>query len=174
MWTVTRQYITGKSAYSVEISRGDLNGANPGFIGAVYSNPSLMFTGEGITYSSAVEAAKVAIAIRDAWEKAIRETVLIGMGNTLKGTVPLAPKSPKQILAKAQMLDAIAKKCGCCGEVLPLFKDLFRLTDSYFDDIYCSEACALRAWDLEKEGEYPLDDEEELMQEYSDEILVEF
>ena len=77
MWTVTRQenYISGD--YSVEMSKGDFSGVNAGCLEFDYE-------GEGKTYSSAVKALEVAIAIRDAWskEKTMREiTIFLGMSD---------------------------------------------------------------------------------------------
>jgi hypothetical protein len=141
MWTVTRQQQYPDGDLVVEISKGDYDYVNPGALMEKYE-------GEGETFVSAVKAVEVAIAIQTQWQQdSPDEEILIAMGATMGMTMPFDPEDPEDLLEKAEAIDAEAKHCDQCGEIIPDSKS-YSARDVFgepLDGEYCSEQCRDRA-----------------------------
>jgi hypothetical protein len=141
MWTVTRQQQYPDGDLVVEISKGDYDYVNPGALMEKYE-------GEGETFVSAVKAVEVAIAIQTQWQQdSPDEEILIAMGATMGMTMPFDPEDPEDLLEKAEAIDAEAKHCDQCGEIIPDGNgySAYDVFGDALDGEYCSEYCCDRA-----------------------------
>lgn len=163
MYTVTRQRQYPDGDFMVEISFGDYDYVNPD------ARPE-RYEGEGQTYTSAVEAVNVAIAIQKQWQSDCpNDEILIGMGNTMGMTMPFDPEDPEVLLEKAERIDFEAAKCEQCGDIIP-DGQAYQACDVFGELLYgeyCSEHCCDKAheYDAAYQLEIYLEDAKALCEE---------
>ena len=112
VWFVSRQRYFPDGDLMVEIAGG----------GGDYSNPDMFspkYPGEGEEYTDPREAVKVALLIRDLWQKdAPDEEIEVGEGCTGGYTMPFDGSDDDALIAWAEKEYADLEKCARCGKIL--------------------------------------------------------
>lgn len=151
MYFVSRQNYWGveeDNQYVVEIAFGGRDYANPDMLVPKWGD-----LGEGQEFDDPRAAATAAIAI---WQKWVKEEPLakIGHGATLGYTMPFEPSDIEEVIKWSEFEYSSLDKCANCYSILP--------EDHWFhyydiDIKYCSENCAMSAYEDELKYQASLD-----------------
>lgn len=153
----------------VEIALGGQQYANPDMLVVKYSS-----LGEGREYADPVEAAKAAIAIKDAWNADLRQDLSnytnngegritcpqaqVAHGATMGDTMPFEGESDEDVLKWAAERLANLECCDRIGCGTPLQNgSVYHLVDDPDDARFCSEYCAEEQARLDRQ----MDEEED-------------
>ena len=114
--------------------------ANPGMLGQVYGK-----LGEMGNYDDPREAAKDALAIRDAWKQdAPLLNLDVRCGCTYGGTAFFEPATDDEVNAWAEREYAELPKCDQCGTLI--VGEVFHPDGCIDAGSYCSENCVEETW----------------------------
>lgn len=155
MYTITRQLQWPEGTAVVEISAGGLDYTNPDALVAKYP-------GEFEEFKNPIEAVETAIAICRSWRKDGKKKASIGIGVTGGMTMPFDTCTFKNAEAWAKERYEKLEKCPACDEIVEDLEvwyraGIFTLSGEFipYDDgyKYCSESCAEKASEFEKEDD---------------------
>jgi len=155
MYTVTRQLQWPEGTAVVEVSSGGLDYTNPDALTAKYS-------GEFEEFNNPVEAVETAITICRSWRNDGESKAKVGIGATGGMTMPFDTCTFQDAKKWAKETYEKLDKCPTCGTVVEGLKEwwqagLFTKDGEFYpnDDgfKYCSEICAEKASEFEKDEE---------------------
>jgi len=130
-WTVTRQRQWPDGTPMVEVSVGGRDYTNPDALAVKYS-------GEFETFDDPREAARVAIAICEAWHRDGETEAQVGHGATGGDTMPFSPCEYSELTQWAEERYAAMEKCPQCGDLLSKTRYTY---PELPDQVFCSEFC---------------------------------
>lgn len=133
MWTVTRQ--NHQHGQRIEVSKGSYLSISKNPLYEYYKK-----LGESKVFYSAVEAVKVAIAIRNQWQKDGYDSKIF-IGSNKDEKMPFRTYQDLELLFEAEELDARTPKCCHCKGLI-MAAGLKRRSNN---NVYCCCDCFYRA-----------------------------